>query len=1544
MDEISMRVTALKLCSHAKEFSEMREKPILLPIKWTTYKAVCNETEVGHTKQSLLQALVLSLRGIADAMEETPSRGYGWLNDMFVSINACFQNFPYGREALKQEIQRFFPLLPKTLNGYMEAIRNMGHGVSPTCRNRYYLFIQNILRFHVAVMSEWNTQLLIRDPEAIRQLQIYAYKVARDRDTPWDVRSIAGLTIGHNARFLHEFDIYFKNCCNPLGLNELPVQAAALLVLQAGEYTTLAKNALSILQRILAVATSDENFSSILVFLSKNLLIYSKSLGKVTELHDSALNFFKLIICALQEFSVYHICSNIDSVRHTCSALLRQVLQLALSLNLEKAFKYVYALFERQKMPLSSRCLILEQLVLVLDVKLVISNCPSLFKMVFPKYLGHEDCVDSLFKTMMTNAFSNQSFIDWNNMWCDMLITTAKASDDRLPAVERIIMHSANLSQEFLNLVLHETVPLSTKLAAMLTIRQVPLRREVQILYKQQLNEALVGLDDHTRILAFRFVVEMPCPSKCFGSDELDAIMLYLQHNANNPSAHIRQLSFGLFKKALQRIELNLAQHMKRPIYSGEELLKFFTKFMAKLSYNLFPTANYGRRWISLRLLHLCVEICCRQDIPFIEKLPNVTVPYLKHCLSDSYEHNKKHASHLLCIVSKKSRLQPVKIMEMLLSLRPPDSSTGAYQLQVYCQSVEVEEELPLLIDITVYEPKTYKALMWCYKHLREGTFFAQQDLAEAAKINPLYGLLCASRHLIMQLNMDKLAQEMKWRQYISELLDLCMAIIKVVLPIVSSSSPEGYLPASRYNQIKDMENANVLRRRLKAKTVQQLHTTPQMVLLCGWRSVKEIALILGELVQRAPLEQENPDSFLLEKSQLSAIGDIFLMLLSETKHRGAFEQAYVGFTMLCRRFWLSDEVSLNQQPNLWVQEAMLMIEGSNKNLCLTRRSAGMPFMLQALICTELKLGTHGTLYKTIYLLLNICERRTSSVVSRSHALNTLRALYRCSELSDFVGEFVSRGVICALGCLLADEWSERNSATLTLAAIIVRVFGVERARSYKGDFHIRNRMTGRVFFTLYPELFDFFYIGLKHATVKINDQSSGNRSTEQTIQLEAMLLILCRLYPSSSEGSESSLNLIEFVPFLKSITKSHDLVTRQRASQIIANFVSLHRSVELIRKIIFHLIVLEQQLRRDFLLLKNNYSRLKLDWNYLHGQVLQLHHLYRVIRWTYPSLSCLVVFTLSQLAIQVCHCDIFVFIAIIDVLVTIMEDICDLNQINPKVMDAVFDVYRLNHDWVYKRCEKNATSPRSFAVFALHLNRLIFQNKGIMQYLKDFMEQENLSADCVKEIRPFTGEAAQYPTWIRQAEAIVRDYEVARDKLIYRAVVLHLRSKIEGRADKMLISSDVADDDWPEVRKVLASNYEDKRDIWTLEYQMNMLVRGDGNLEGYYNNINRHLSLIVAKLRNAGHAKGVLEALIGSYRERALRVFIRGLPQEMAGLITDRGPTPIPTGIKWLPKPADYQAGHQNGTGNLKATLNNEQLYEEMPTIAVNERTPTTL
>jgi thyroid adenoma-associated protein len=77
---------------------------------------------------------------------------------------------------------------------------------------------------------------------------------------------------------------------------------------------------------------------------------------------------------------------------------------------------------------------------------------------------------------------------------------------------------------------------------------------------------------------------------------------------------------------------------------------------------------------------------------------------------------------------------------------------------------------------------------------------------------------------------------------------------------------------------------------------------TAQMVLLCAWRTVKEVSLTLGDLAAKAPAYEA--DQYLLDYDQLFQIGVHFTSLLSETKHRGAFEQAYVGFCKLCAWLW----------------------------------------------------------------------------------------------------------------------------------------------------------------------------------------------------------------------------------------------------------------------------------------------------------------------------------------------------------------------------------------------------------------------------------------------------------------------------------------------------------------------------------------------------------------------------------------------------------------------------------------------------------------
>jgi len=93
--------------------------------------------------------------------------------------------------------------------------------------------------------------------------------------------------------------------------------------------------------------------------------------------------------------------------------------------------------------------------------------------------------------------------------------------------------------------------------------------------------------------------------------------------------------------------------------------------------------------------------------------------------------------------------------------------------------------------------------------------------------------------------------------------------------------------------------------------------------------------------------------SGLLTDDLINRIGFKFRQLLCEIKHRGAFEQADVGFGSLCFALWSSSVPKFQELPYAWLQqilqEIMLPAEKQVFKLTCTRRSAGLPFMVQVL-------------------------------------------------------------------------------------------------------------------------------------------------------------------------------------------------------------------------------------------------------------------------------------------------------------------------------------------------------------------------------------------------------------------------------------------------------------------------------------------------------------------------------------------------------------------------------------------------------------------
>ncbi|XP_055375394.1 uncharacterized protein LOC129608095 [Condylostylus longicornis] len=177
----------------------------------------------------------------------------------------------------------------------------------------------------------------------------------------------------------------------------------------------------------------------------------------------------------------------------------------------------------------------------------------------------------------------------------------------------------------------------------------------------------------------------------------------------------------------------------------------------------------------------------------------------------------------------------------------------------------------------------------------------------------------------------------------------------------------------------------------------------------------------------------------------------------------------------------------------------------------------------------------------------------------------------------------------------------------------------------------------------------------------------------------------------------------------------------------------------------------------------------------------------------------------------------------------------------------------------------------------------------------EDDLKQISRLPDCVKDLQTFDGDAVQYVSWVHSVESILRDYEVVRNKPIYRAILQAIRGKIRGRADAALISYNLFDEEWAAIKQCLSLHYADKRDIRTLEHQMSTLTQGRSTIDEFYARVNHQFSLIINKIKTENYTKETIDVLIESQRNRALDVFIRGLNGELSRYLMLQKPSTLP-------------------------------------------------
>ncbi|XP_019737575.1 thyroid adenoma-associated protein [Hippocampus comes] len=690
---------------------------------------------------------------------------------------------------------------------------------------------------------------------------------------------------------------------------------------------------------------------------------------------------------------------------------------------------------------------------------------------------------------------------------------------------------------------------------------------------------------------------------------------------------------------------------------------EFLHKLCSKLFDVLLPGASFSKCIMSLHLLVLLAELFTFDAGPdgfaLGEVVTSTYAQNVLYCVASNFMEVKMLATTLLWKLPLSALgLEEPDVMRGLLqaaldlstSTKPFDSVTAAHLLNLllhqpnlsmallHCaqeQGFDFQHPSSLPQAPNVQELNTLSVVQFLLCCLQSEVSKAECCLLQAAASYPLYGRAHCITAVLRNLNTECLRHTEEWRRLVSELIATCYRLSDVVSPVVQSSSPEGLIPmdvgtvtdtSAGLQKIlheiqprdtndfftcareldtqneEDQEETQIARIVSPDTSGEGYRVTAQMVLVCCWRSMKEVAMLLGQLCQSLPLHYTNDNTHthpgLITEEQVACIGLYFRQQLLQSRHRGAFELAYVGFVRLTDMLCRSGSKVLQQLPACWLSEVLEEVKSSDPSskLCATRRSAGIPFYIQALLSSEPKSSSCSLLKMTMRELITLAmpsaNRNTdASTVPQVHALNILRALYRDTRLGENIICFVSDGMQAAVLGFTSPIWAVRNSSTLLFSTLITRIFGVKKGRD---EHSKKNRMTGREFFTRFPALYPFLLNQLKEAAVSV-ESDSGQVKLHPSLFL--LLLVLSRIYPSPMDGSSSPLGLAPFMPFIIRCGRSAVYRTREMAARALVPFVLITQVSSTVHSLL-------QELPQD--------PGPKIQHNYIHGTLLQVLFLLR--------------------------------------------------------------------------------------------------------------------------------------------------------------------------------------------------------------------------------------------------------------------------------------------------------------------------------------------
>ncbi|XP_066282258.1 tRNA (32-2'-O)-methyltransferase regulator THADA-like [Branchiostoma lanceolatum] len=638
--------------------------------------------------------------------------------------------------------------------------------------------------------------------------------------------------------------------------------------------------------------------------------------------------------------------------------------------------------------------------------------------------------------------------------------------------------------------------------------------------------EALWHSEEDVRAEAFSIVCSHPKKSDPLSSAEVGLLQEFLPLNMNSDAAAFRQVICNNMRKLMVRLRDGswtlLKKVLKTKASSSNDETKTqlmqiigFVDWLVELCVmSTFPGACYQRRKTALELLwivydHLTSdwgnEPKTSQNYQtlldwaraqgswdfFAER--NTTA--LLNCLEDGSTEVRELAYHLLltffptpwcwwCLGEGETGDRLFSHARQLLhSPKAQECEAGALIIKLIFNKLSTQRGLDFF-GAKVSDPGSspVRFIQELLSLLQDQHQMATSNLLQAARQAPMHGVLLALRQCLTSPSLwvqHKSQDVEQLRCQVSDLLTAVEAVLSLVLKALAGvkGQEEKEQDSEVSPSFADMGEAisSIICESGDQEGEQDdIALTPEheLVLACCWLNIKEAGLLLGQLVDSV-LQK---DCDLLTPEQGQFIGRIYVRILTQCRHRGAIESCNVGFLTVCKRLLSHSDPQMAAIPAQILDQVLDVILGNRSTSNITRRSAGLPLLVQAITASEPRGNYRPLLSRAVQVLLTTAQLPLSHDqgedhtvdIPQVHALNVLRALFSDSTLGSAMLGHISDAVILAISGFSSPVWAIRNAAMQLYGTLLTRMLGPKRVRD---EHSAENTITAREFFTRWPGL-----------------------------------------------------------------------------------------------------------------------------------------------------------------------------------------------------------------------------------------------------------------------------------------------------------------------------------------------------------------------------------------------------------------------------------------------------------------------------------------